>query len=408
MANKFLNAREYANTMLMLLKNQLVLGRLVSSKFENQVTDHNGLTINVKKPPQFVANDGPSLQLQDIETGSVPIRVDQYKNVHIGISDLEHVENWNDLMRSETMKSAASTLAHAVDSYLHGTFLGFYSHVGAFGTDMSTVGDVLAPHTRLMNQSVPNSTLSGVLSWEESAAIREMLTGTDISGVNKSALQRARLPVMSEIDWYATNNWRALTTGTRTDGAVAGNDQDVKYSDVATQEYQDLVVDGLGANGTVKKGEIFTIAGVYAVNPRSKETLPYLQQFVVTEDVEADSSGEASLKIFPYIIATGPYQTVSAKPIDGAVVEWSGTASTAYPVKAAFHKSAIQLVTAKLATPMSDTSSFATDKESGISIRYWRGSDITTGEHIHRWDMIFGAKVLDPRLGVRVNGTPSA
>lgn len=139
MANTFLNATEYANVMLLLLKNHLVLGRLVSSKFENQVTDRNGLTVNVKKPPMFVANDGPTLNKQDIDTGSVPITVDQYKGVHIGISDLEHVQSWNQLMRTETMKSAASTLAHAIDSYLHSTFFSFYSHVGTFGTDISTV-----------------------------------------------------------------------------------------------------------------------------------------------------------------------------------------------------------------------------------------------------------------------------
>lgn len=53
MANQFLNAQEYANTMLLLAKNQLVTGRLVTGKFKNEVTDENGLSINVKRPPRF-------------------------------------------------------------------------------------------------------------------------------------------------------------------------------------------------------------------------------------------------------------------------------------------------------------------------------------------------------------------
>lgn len=52
------------------------------------------------------------------------------------------------------------------------------------------------------------------------------------------------------------------------------------------------------------KGDVFTIAGVYSVNP-----VPMLQQFVITDDVTA---GEVSLaSICPRIITDGPYQNVA-------------------------------------------------------------------------------------------------
>ena len=75
MANQFLNAQEYANVMLLLLKNQLVFGRLVDGQFKDQVTDENGLTINVKRPPRFVdSKDGTAaLVPQDIVTGTAPV-----------------------------------------------------------------------------------------------------------------------------------------------------------------------------------------------------------------------------------------------------------------------------------------------------------------------------------------------
>ncbi|MEO8128354.1 MAG: hypothetical protein ABI822_14735, partial [Bryobacteraceae bacterium] len=69
MANTFLNAKEYANVFLLLLKNQLVMGRLVDGKFNNKVTDENGLTIYVKRPPQFIAKDGATLAEQSIAVG---------------------------------------------------------------------------------------------------------------------------------------------------------------------------------------------------------------------------------------------------------------------------------------------------------------------------------------------------
>src|SRR6266700_2482436 len=175
MGNQFLNAQEYANVMLLLLKYQLVMGRLVDGQFKDQVTDENGLIINVKRPPRFVATSGATLQAQDLLTGSVPVQVDQYKNVHISIGDLEYIQSYNALMQNETMKSAASTLAHDVDKFIAGKTLGFHSWVAgtAAGTASGNATDptvlikspsqAMGAHTRLMAQGVPNSDLSGAV-----------------------------------------------------------------------------------------------------------------------------------------------------------------------------------------------------------------------------------------------------
>ena len=122
MANAFLNNQEYANTMLLLAKNALVTGKLVDGKFENKVTDENGLTVSVKRPPRFARNDASAmsaaLAAQDIVTGKVDVAVDQYAKVHVSVGDIEYVQSYNELMRNETMKSAASTLAHQIDAHL--------------------------------------------------------------------------------------------------------------------------------------------------------------------------------------------------------------------------------------------------------------------------------------------------
>lgn len=421
MANMFLAAKEYANVMLLLLKNELVMGRLVDGQFRNQVTDQNGLTIHVKRPPQFIAKDGPTLAEQAIVTGSTSISVDRYRNVHVAVSDLEAVTHYNQLMRNATMRSAASTLAHDVDLYLHDKLLDFAGHVGTPGEPLRTPSDFFAAHTRLMEQSVPNTDLSAVMSFYDSAALRSHLIEGSIAGVNRTALERTRVPVMSEIDGFATQHIKSITTGTRAaSGAalVAGAGQNVNYADVKDDDFSTLEVDGLAAGATISRGEIFTIEGVYAINNRSGETLPYLRQFVVKDDVTADGSGAAEIPMWPHIIVPGTggtnhadtntaFATVSAAPADNAELTFLGAAGTVIPVRAAWHRQGIQLVSARLETPMSDTSSFATDPETGISIRYWRGSDIATGKHIHRWDMIYGAKAVDPRLGVRFSGNPA-
>lgn len=420
MSNNFLNAVEYANTMLLLVKNQLVMGRRVAGQFRDQVTDENGLAISVKRPPRFIANSGAALAAQDIVTGSETISVNQYKNVHVSIGDLEYVESYNELMRSSVMQSAASELAHDIDLYLATQVNKFSSWVGDPGEDIASPAEFNAVHTRLMEQSVPNSELSGVLTFADGEKIRGSLIGGDIQGVNRNALERVRIPILSEIDVYATQNLAQLSTGSRQNGAVAGAGQNANYRDVKDNAYmsQEIDLDGLGANATIAEGEVFTIAGVFAINPRTRQPYGRLQQFTVIEAATANGSGAATVTIAPAIIVAGTndgtdsttntrYATVSAVPADDATVTWLGSASTNYTQRAAFHRSAIQLVSARLPTPFTGESSFAVDPETGVGIRYWRGSDISTGAHVHRWDMIYGAKNMQPFLGSRLNGPGS-
>jgi hypothetical protein len=419
MANQFLNATEYANVMLLLLKNKLVMGKLVSGRFENKVTDENGLKVHVKRPPQFIAKSGATLAEQSIVTGSTSIEVSQYKNVHVAVTDLEQVQSYNALMKNAVANAAASTLAHDVDLYLHGQLANFPAHVGTPAESVKNPQQFNKVHTRLMEQSVQGDELRAVCSFEDGENIRGHLIGTNISGVNRKALERARIPVLSEVDLYATQHIRTIAAGTRAingEALVDGAGQNVNYATVKDLDASDLLLKSFGNAKTAKAGDIFTIAGVYAVNNRSGQTLPYLRQFVVMEDAVSTAGGAVTLKIFPHIIVadTGASQaikdtntafaTVSAAPADGAAIVFYTAASAVTPIRAAFQKQAIELVSARLVTPMSDTSSFVTDPETGISIRYWRGSDIATGKHIHRWDMIYGAKNVDPRLGVRFSG----
>jgi coat protein Gp5 len=438
--NQFLNAQEYANTMLLLLKNQLVFGRLVDGQFKDQVTDENGLTINVKRPPRFIATSGATLQPQDLVTGTAPVTVDQYKNVHISVGDLEYVQSYNALMQNETMKSAASTLAHDVDKFIANKTLAFNAWIAgtAAGTRSGNASDptkliaspaqAMAAHTRLMANGVPNADLSAVVTFDDGQAIRGSLLSDYTPDINRTALEKVRIPIISEIDWYASQQCASITTGSRTQGdgsstgaTVNGANQNVNYRDVKGSAgsigmQQTLNITGGGANATIAAGEVFTIQNVYAWDWRQQVQLADLQQFTVVNAVTLNGSGAGALTISPAIIVQGTvdsvntyansaFGTVGTVPVSGAYIKWAGAASTALTIKSAFHKRAISLVSARLQMPFTGVASFATDPDTGIAIRYWRGSDIATGAHVHRWDMIYGAQVMDPFLGARVCGT---
>lgn len=446
MANQFLNAQEYANSMLLLAKNQLVTGKLVSGKFKKDVSDENGLTISVKRPPRFARNDASamsaSLAAQDIVTGSVNVAVNQYAKVHISVGDIEYVQSYNALMKSETMKSAASTLAHQIDAHLQSKVAKFsgYLGTGTFSTDPSnnigTPAEFNRVHTRLMDLGVPNSDLVSTVLFDDAEEIRGSLIGSNIDGVNKTALEKVRVPILSEIDIYATQQCPSITVGTRVAGATSLIDNgtlSVNYRDVKATMVQTIHIDGQAQGVTMKVGEHLTIAGVYAYDWRNQVALPYLQVFTIVGGastasgtvangsalgtaITTDANGDVDLIISPPIIvpntsdgvstaANTAFATVSAAPVDGAAVTHLGVASTTRRVRAAWNKSAITLVSARLQTPFTGESSFATDPETGISIRYWRGSDISTGAHVHRWDCLYGAENLDPLMGYQISGS---
>lgn len=424
MSNAFLNATEYANSMLLLAKNFLVTGRLVDGKFKDQVTDENGLIINVKRPPRFVVGSGAALQTQDIVTGSVNIAVNQYSNVHLSVGDLESVQSFNALMRNSSMRSAAQTIASQIDSFLQSQVLGFNGwctssgHTANPANNIASVQNLMAARTRLEENGVPMVDIAGTCAPVDGELIRGAMLTNFTPSENMTALERARIPLVSEIDWYDTQQTPALTTGSRTNGTLNAGTLSSNYRTVKSTMVQAFTMTGLGAAGTVAVGEVFTLAGVFAWDWRANgglgAQLPYLQQFTVTIGGTADGSGNLVVTASPALIVQGSndgisttvntaFANSSAAPATNAVVTWLGAASTVMRVRAAWQKSAIQLVSARLQTPFTGVASFATDPETGISIRYWRGSDITTGNHIHRWDTIYGATNVDNFMGTRVS-----
>lgn len=426
MSNVFLNANEYSNTMLLMLKNQLRYGRLVDGSFRDEVDDGNGLLINIKRPPQFVTTSGPTLQSQFVITGSTSVSVNQYRGVHLGIGDLERIQSYNDLMANASMKQAASALAHYIDSQIGLQTLRFYGSVGTFGQPIRTPQQFNAAHTQLMGQSVPNESLSSVVSFTDGELIRGTLLSGYIDGTNKDALERSRIPVLSEVDIYASQQLPSLTTGTRiTSGAgaavVAGANQNVNFRDVANTFAQNLNLSGMTAGQTIAAGETFVIAGVFErINAAGGYSYngPNLQRFVVNTAATVAAGGTVTLNISPPMVVAGTndstgqsntnsaFATVSNAPANGAALTFDGALSSTNLIRAAFHKRAISLVSARLPTPVTGESSFAVDPETGIAIRYWRGSDFATGVHGHRWDCVFGVSCTDQRLGVRINGNP--
>lgn len=412
MANVFATQQKITNAFLLLLKNELVMGKLVTTKFDKEFSNETvavGDTVKVRRPPEFTVRDGATLSAQDLKVGTVDVTIDKQKGVDVSLTSQEATLDVDELLKNQTMKAKAAVLAQQVDSDLIGETLEFPHWVGTPGQTINSASDFFVGVQRAMELSIPMDDLHGILSPADHFALAGSFTSLSASDSTvKLAIEKAKLPMVGGVQPYVSQNVVNLTVGTRAasgETLVNGASQNVAYDDVRTTFSQTLNVDGLTAGQTIKRGEVFSIANVYAVNPRSKVSLGYVQKFVVLADATANASGEAALTIANPIITSGAYQTVNAAPADDAAITWLGTASTAYAQNAIFHRGSIALVSTKLVEPKSGVYAYATDPDTGISVRTWSQSDINNDTHATRVDILYGVACLDRRLGVRLSGT---
>lgn len=415
MANELASAKVFANAGLLTLKNTLVLGKLVDNEgIDKEYAAESGGAktggkVNIKRPPEFIVRDGPNAAPQDVLQGEVEVAIDKYKGVDVKFTSLEETLSVDSLLHSQVMKNSIGQLASQIDMDLNAETLEFPNWVGTPGLKMDSIQDFFLMPERMDELAIPVTDRYAIMSPPDAYGMAGtlLMNAAQAGDIAKNALQKAKIPVIGNTDPFMSQTVVSLTTGTRAaSGAalIAGAGQAVTFNTVRTNFQQTLNLDGLTAAHTVKRGEVFSIAGVFAVNPRTKAVLPFLAQFAVLADAVADGAGAITLTIANPIITAGAYQSVSAAPADNAAITFMGAPSTTFRQNTAFHKKALKLVTAKLIRPFNGECEFATDKETGLTIRYWRYSEGSSDIHNHRFDVIYGASNMDRRLGVRGSG----
>lgn len=184
-----------------------------------------------------------------------------------------------------------------------------------------------------------------------------------------------------------------------------GNDVTGVEVDAAPAEGGSLLpVTGLTlTTGTVKRGQVFTIAGVNRVHPVTKAVLPELQQFVVMEDATADGAGEAVLSVSPsfFSAASGAKQNVAALPAGGGALVFGGAANQIMKSNMAYHKDAFRFASVKLMEPKG-VDMVAQQTVDDITVRIVRDFDVMKDELVTRLDVLWGLVPVRPEWAVRL------
>ena len=365
------------------------IDRQLDETFESNAV---GDTIRVKRLTRYAAVNSQDVtgQLQDTIEGSVSVSLDTWKSVPVPVDSKEMTLDI-DSFSEQILEPAMIELAQQVESDVAGLYKEVWNQVGTPGTTPSTIDDAMLPKTKMNLLGVPNDRRRA--SFYEPTAASKM--AAVLGGVFPTSIAELGI-TEGEIRRYAGFVYMENQSIVRHEvGAYAGTplingaSQNVTYDSVKNTYQQNLITDGWTATtSSLNEGDRFTIADVYAVNPKTRQSTGELQQFVARADVTADGSGNKTIAISPPIISSGAFQTVDSAPADGAAITVvSGTASTQYPQNLALHKNAFTLAMANLVIPRSAEGSRAS--EDGISIRVVFDYDGLTDVELIRFDILY-------------------
>ena len=301
--------------------------------------------------------------------------------------------------------SASKMAARIEQDIIRRATLATANYVGTPGVPLNDLAVPLDARAKLAQNLIPDGVAPNILlSTRQSTRMVKALAGLfNDQGKIGNQYSDGRMVRAAGFGWRESESITTHTNGTATNGTVTAN--------VATNGATTIGMSGLGANGTIKAGSVFVIGtsanGVFAIHPETKAVFDgELQQFVVTADVTANSTGvAASVPIFPaiYFDPAAQWQNVSRAPAATNVVTWVGAPSSITQNALAYIKSAFSVAFVELPKP--EGVHFAsTVTHDGISLRVIRDYDPKHDRIISRMDVMYGFKAVRPEWACRIAG----
>ncbi len=412
MANGYQNPVVYTNGVLRELVNNLVFSKRVSRKYDDKFANEGakiGDTINIRRPARFTVSSGAAFSAQDYTETSIPLVVNLQKHIDTSFTSADLTLKVEDFVK-RVIRPKAIQLANQVDQDgLESAKNLTPALVGTAGTSPNNVSFLFDAGKKLDDFSTPrDGERYGLIDQAGNATLVAAMTGF----FNDQRMLSSQFKDAVFVD--GTNTF-GLKLGMsqnivrHTTGPLGGTPLVNGASQGITAGWANsglLITDGWTAAAAqrVAAGDVFTIAGVNAVNPVTRQSTGALMQFVCLAAQSSDASGNLTLQISPQIITAGPFQNVTASPADNAALTFVGTASTAYARNICWHKDAYTLGVVDL----EDLAAFggwgSRRSQDGISIRVFRQAAISTDTVGNRCDILYGWAAPYPEQAVQLIG----
>lgn len=364
----------YAQEAFQALQSNLGLTKTVYTEFQN-VAQNKGELITIDKPSVFSAGavaDGSDSN--DLSTSKIQIQLSNWEGVKFAITDRDMQEVSPNFMQNHLFPAVAA-VADAIETDLFSLYKSVPWYRQVQGTD-NPAADMIAIRKILKDNKVPNDGVSyAALNTERYAAL---LGNSNVLAANASAFggQPQADGVLPR--FAGLNTWESQNIPTHTAGAITASAPKVKGAQTAGAVA--LTIDDTTLTGTVKAGDIFSIAGS-------------TQQYTITADATA-SGNEIAVSIYPALVTSYA---------DNAAVTFHQE-TTKTQISLAYHRSAIALAVRPL--PQVPNSTVISDPRSGLSLRYMMWYDADNAKHWARVDALWGYAILDGNRAVRYESAP--
>jgi hypothetical protein len=400
MSNSLLTIDMITRKALQILENNLVITRNVNRQYDDSFAVEGakiGSTLRIRLPDRALVTDGAALQVQDDNEQFTTLTVANQKHIGINFTSAELTMQLDDFAE-RVLKPRVSQLAASIDADVANAYKSIYASVGTPGTTPSTSLVLLQGQQKLNEAAAGMAPRYATVNPAANANLVEGMKGffnpvDTISRQFKAGMMGQGVLGYDEINMsqsivnHTTGDWgTSITMG----------------STVSSQGASSLSISFTGSSKTWKVGDVFTIANVYAVNPQTRQSTGSLQQFVVTEDLTASSSG--TLKVSPAIYTSSQaLATVDSFPQSGAAITMLGNANSQYAQNLVYHKDAITFATADLVLPQG-VDMASRQVHNGISMRIVRQYDINNDRMPCRIDVLYGYSVIRPQMACRMWG----
>lgn len=395
MANSFTNTSKVAAEGVLHLVNNLAFTESITHSYtkEFKKPESIGDSITIRERFNPSVRSGATLTVQDFAESSRTLTIDTQKGVDLSFPTIEKeldVKEFGERVLKPEMANLGAFIEEDIMSKL-------INKVPNVVTQASLDQTVIRSARTKLNKNLAPKDNSRILLLNSDHE-QDILAGTEsFFHAGKAIEDQYMNGSLGKIFGFTAKSSEQipnLVTGSRTNGAVTAT---AVASGATTIE-----IDGLGAAGTILAGEVFTIAGVYAVNHQTKQVYTELKQFCVAEDATATAGGVATVTLTEAIVSTGNTQNVSALPATDAVVTFVGSASSTYAQSVAYHPkfAAVAFCDAKAVKGVSESGSYMLDNK--IGARYVSEFDITNDRYVSRWDAYYGVVGLWYPLATRI------
>ena len=402
MANSLLTIDMITRKSLEILENNLVISRNCNKEYDDSFAVEGakiGSTLRIRLPDRALVTDGAALQVQDDNEQYTTLTVSSQKHIGINFTSAELTMQLDDFAE-RVLKPRISQLASSVDADVANAYKSIYASVGTPGTTPATALVLLQAQQKLNENATPMAPRYATVNPAANAGLVNGMTG--FFNPTGTISRQFKTGMMGEgvLGYDEINMSQSIVNHTTGSLPVAP----ICASTVpSAQGATTLDITYTSGTKTIKQGDVFTIAGVNAVNPQTRLSTGSLQQFVVTADQTLTSTSATIAFQPPMYTAGNALATVDAFPAASAALTFLGTASTTYPQNLVYGKNAVTLATADLLLPQG-VDMASRQVHNGISMRIVRQYDINNDRMPCRVDVLYGYSVIRAPMACRLWG----